>query len=211
MRWRKHLPGWLYESLPYLYMGGGIAVAILLDNALGFGSGFLLLAAGAMVWSTRRTYRQASHQTEALRRQHAAEMASKNDSGLAMLVWRKEYESGQATIDTQHRRLFELGNAFLNAITEKKPKLDVELLLDELVNEVARHFATEEAMLVQVKGALTPGHRDFHDYLLTRCRELGQLYHDDEINVRELFRFVSVEVVSGHILTEDLKYLAHAK
>jgi hemerythrin-like metal-binding protein len=207
MYWRRELPGWLYKPLPYLYMGAGIVVAITLNNVLGIASGLMLFLAGLMVWRTRFTYNSAAHQTAAMHAQGTVVSPSSGDSELAKLVWSKEYECGHAVIDAQHRRLFEIGNAFRQAILEKKSKLDVELLLEELIDDVAKHFVVEEEVLAHSRVTLSSEHQEAHGELLARCKDMAERYHNDEIAVRDLFFFVAQDVVVGHVLAEDLKYL----
>jgi hemerythrin-like metal-binding protein len=196
----------IYESLPYLYMGAGVLVVVTLPNVWGLFSSLLLLSTGIWVLWQRRTYRKASHLREIARARSAAALTGRHDTGMALLAWKKEYECGHVTIDTQHRKLFEMGNALLNAILDEKPKLDVELLLDELIKDVTNHFRTEETLLARTNH-LTTKHQDTHQSLLARCKDKAERYHNDALNVDDLFEFVARDLVSEHILTEDLKCL----
>jgi hemerythrin-like metal-binding protein len=207
MRISRRLPDQIYESLPYVYMAVGIVVIFSLGSWLGMVSGLMLMLAGIIIWRTRRIYRAA--------RRHPLVMMSRkdalrgNDAGLMRLVWSPEYECGHPMIDAQHRRLFELGNNLLNEILEERSKLDVELLLDELVSDLAKHFVTEEALLIQARDSLTPEHQEFHRRLLQRCKEMTERYHRDEVKAVDLFRFIALDIVSEHILTEDLRSVAN--
>jgi hypothetical protein len=57
---RWWLPGWLYEALPYLYVGGGLVIAATFEVAWGVLAGLLLVAAGVVVWFVRRSARSAA-------------------------------------------------------------------------------------------------------------------------------------------------------
>lgn len=48
----------VYEVLPYLYVGGGIAAMLLLDSVISFGSGLLMSVTGVLVLWLRRNHRQ---------------------------------------------------------------------------------------------------------------------------------------------------------
>jgi len=204
---RHKIPHSIYESLPYLYMGGGVFVAAALPNVWGISSGLLLLATGVVVWWLRRTYRSASHQSAVPRTREVAALNISRDTGLLPLVWSTKYEHGHVTIDTQHRRLFELVNALLNAILDEKPKLDVGLLFDDLVKDVANHFSTEDNSLAEANLPLSQEHQEIHRKLLARCKDMAERYHYDVLKVDALYKFVAHDVVSEHILKEDHKSL----
>ena len=202
---QRHIPQSIYESLPYLYLAGGAIVMASLPNAWGIFSGLLLSSTGVVVWLLRRIYRRASCQPVGPRAWEAAVQNGYRDAGLVPLAWSVEYERGHVTIDTQHRKLFERVNVLLNAILDEKPKLDVELLLDELIKDVSNHFTAEENLLVEASLPLTPEHQESHRTLLARCKEMAERYHNDEIKVGALFNFVARDAVSEHILKDDPK------
>lgn len=52
------LPKTIYESLPYMYIGGGASEVVYLDSFLANFSGVLLYLAGAMVWVLRSNHRR---------------------------------------------------------------------------------------------------------------------------------------------------------
>lgn len=52
------MPQWLYASLPYLYVIGGIGCLVSLETVFGTLSGALLIAAGLLVWLMRRQGRR---------------------------------------------------------------------------------------------------------------------------------------------------------
>ena len=55
---KDNLPGWLYESLPWLYMAFGLGAAVLLSGPLSLISGVLLVCVGLGVYNMRRKYRR---------------------------------------------------------------------------------------------------------------------------------------------------------
>lgn len=52
-----HKPRWLYEVLPYLYVGCGLASLATLDHFLSAFSGLMLVSAGVVVWKLRYDHR----------------------------------------------------------------------------------------------------------------------------------------------------------
>ena len=63
-----HKPDWLYEALPTIYIGAGIATIVNLGNTLSIVSGGLLISAGFFIWRMRQTYRHEQRSREAERR-----------------------------------------------------------------------------------------------------------------------------------------------
>lgn len=57
-KFRIFLPRWLYELMPYIYVGGGIFLAISNTNALAMLSGICFVVAGVQSWAARRRYRK---------------------------------------------------------------------------------------------------------------------------------------------------------
>lgn len=204
----QRLPNRIYELLPLIYFICGILIAYKLENEWGVFSGLMLGSAGILVWWSRRRYRKATQRIAATRAQDTLlnTQMQRRKSGLMQLVWSREYECGHAGIDAQHRKLFALSNALLNAILEKKPKLDVELHLDELIHDMAKHFKSEETLLKRMSHPVLDEHSEHHRSLLASCKTMAARFHQDEIKAGELFQFVAFEVVSGHILKEDSNF-----
>lgn len=63
-RLRIHLPRWLYELMPYIYVAGGIFLAISKTNALAMLSGMCFVIAGVQSWVARRRYRRQLRQVQ---------------------------------------------------------------------------------------------------------------------------------------------------
>lgn len=204
---RSPVPAWLYEALPYVYASIGLLVAVKMDHPLG--RSILLISAGMVVWRSRRIYRHAAEHAPARHRRADTKAADRHvGEQLVRMTWKPSYETGVANIDNQHRKLFALGNDLLNAIIDHKPKLDVELLLDELMHDIANHFCTEESLLTRIKHPYLSEHRATHHRLLEQAKQMAQDYHQGRLKAGDLFHFVTVEVIMGHIVNDDLKYHA---
>lgn len=198
------IPHHLYESLPFIYLGSGVLVAQGLANALGYFSGLVLFSASALVGWKRWQYRHARPPSRP-RQPTAAKAAPAplRAPSRPQLVWRREYECGHVTLDSQHRRLFELGNALIGAIYEQHSKLDVELLLGELVDGVTDHFCFEERLLAGSHHPHAASHQAAHHHLLARCREMSEQFHQDHLKAGGLIEFIVLDVVERHILEDD--------
>jgi uncharacterized iron-regulated membrane protein len=54
---RWWLPDWLYEPLPFIYVGGGLLAMATFEDALGVVAGVLLSLSGIATWLVRRRHR----------------------------------------------------------------------------------------------------------------------------------------------------------
>jgi hypothetical protein len=59
-----HLPDWLYEALPHVYLIAGIASIAKLGSTLSVVSGGVLICAGVYTWQMRRTHRKKQKRSE---------------------------------------------------------------------------------------------------------------------------------------------------
>lgn len=62
------LPKSVYETLPYMYLGGGMSEVVYFDSMVAMFSGVLFFVAGAMVWVMRSNHRRKD--VEIKRKQH---------------------------------------------------------------------------------------------------------------------------------------------
>jgi hemerythrin-like metal-binding protein len=208
-----HFPEWLYKALPYVYVGVGLLTIVVLRNEMAVFSGITLMSAAALVWTVRSRARRESRQWDADGR--AAEPDGKlagkaPDSALVRLSWQPSFECGHAVIDAQHRRLFGIGNELINSVLTGKSEFDVEILLEELIDHITDHFCTEEAVLAKTRHPLSKEHQEIHRSLLTKATSLRDRYHAGEVIVRDLVGFIAYDVVTEHIIKEDLKFAAAA-
>lgn len=207
MVFRVHKPDWLYESLPYLYAAAGLIVALVLPGWAAKFSGLLLISAGITVWKIRRDYRQRARREQEAERAMALAMEKHNsEPSLVQIFWRQSFEVGHELIDRQHRRLFVLGNMLINALMMKQSKDDIELMMSELVDDIGQHFKSEEEVMAGFNVPLSEEHKNIHRVLLAQVQSLQQRFHEGRLSVSELVGFIAYDVVSQHIIKEDLKF-----
>lgn len=199
------LPKPLYEALPFLYPAVGLLGIAFLRNFAGLVCGGMLISAGYVIWTMRRNYRREMAYNQERFAERRAHFGAEADDGIVKLVWRTNYETGHESIDRQHRRLFSLGNELINATLTNKARGDIELLLDDLVEEIGRHFHTEEEMLEHANSPDSATHRVAHESLLTQVKALRQRFVYGQLSVGELVGFVAHDVIAQHVIKEDLK------
>ena len=208
MLFRGHKPQWIYESLPYLYVLAGIATILALDHTLAAFSGGVLISAGMTVLVMRRANRRRRRE---IPRPAAARGTPAVDTGIIELLWRKEYECGEPTIDAQHRNLFATGNALLDAFLTKRPKPEVEHFLALLVGDVTHHFQTEEDILDALPGGVGDDHKALHRKLIEQATALRTDYGRGAAGLGEVVSFVAYDVIAQHIAIEDRKWYARVQ
>jgi diguanylate cyclase (GGDEF)-like protein/hemerythrin-like metal-binding protein len=174
-----------------------------------------MLGEGLREWIDRAD--QALYQAKAGgRNQVQAAPAADPSEGSATLsrslfevVWESAYESGNIIIDTQHKKLFRLASALMSVITEDRPLADVALSLETLLAHTAQHFHDEEALLREAHYHDLPHHAAIHASLLTKARQLQADVEANRLDFGKLATFLALDLVKGHILTEDQSYFAH--
>ncbi|SMF36791.1 PAS domain S-box-containing protein/diguanylate cyclase (GGDEF) domain-containing protein/hemerythrin-like metal-binding domain protein [Desulfovibrio gilichinskyi] len=125
------------------------------------------------------------------------------------LVWKKEYESGNSTIDNQHRKLFILANDLLSVIITGGPDEEVSAISRELITHTVKHFHDEDIIFRKTKFPLADEHSRIHNSLVEDMRKLVVNFQNANASTGELFDFLAGKVVAEHMLTEDKKFFPY--
>lgn len=128
---------------------------------------------------------------------------------LLQLVWRSTYESGNQTIDYQHRALFDDANKLLAAALEGQPAPTLITLVDAFIAEVAQHFHDEEAIITQAGYPGTAKHAALHRALIAKAADQAQHIRAGSFSVAELFKYLAQDVIARHMLMADREFFAH--
>ncbi len=195
-------PDWLYKALPYLYLLSGLVIMWLATHPAAEISGISLISAGMIVWLRRKPYRRVAP-AKSPEISRAPQLRKESHPIPQHIGWRASYETGNELIDREHRRLFEISNDLLNALTAQKPQGDIELMIDELITEIEAHFHTEENLLVQLSAKHFKRHRQLHQAMLERIHALRAGLQRGESSSSEVCGFLTHDIVAQHILTED--------
>jgi diguanylate cyclase (GGDEF)-like protein/hemerythrin-like metal-binding protein len=123
------------------------------------------------------------------------------------LVWQESYESGVPAIDTEHRELFDLANALMDAaLPSDAADGAAAQAFDHLIDRVAAHFRHEEELLdLHGFGALE-AHRRAHAGLLSRARELRLAWAAGAAGLGAVVEFLAGDVVARHLLKADREF-----
>lgn len=120
------------------------------------------------------------------------------------LQWSEAYECGEATIDAQHRKLFDLSNRLIETAFDGNPgSLAFHAAFDALLAHVAQHFADEEVILRNRRYAKLDAHQRAHESLLARAAQLKAKSVTGDVTLGEVVEFLAHDVVARHLLTAD--------
>ncbi len=125
--------------------------------------------------------------------------------------WKTKWNSGEKTIDEQHKKLFYIAYDLLNSDLKNDKKTAVELL-DFLIEHVKEHFEYEIGV---IKNTEFPGvleHRNIHGELIKSGVALKKkLIEDENVVMSDIFKYVFDEIIIGHLLNEDVKFFKYLK
>ncbi|MDD2760481.1 MAG: diguanylate cyclase [Methylomonas sp.] len=125
------------------------------------------------------------------------------------LSWNSAYESGHALIDAQHRVLFNHVNELLTAILSGFAKDEVLPLIDALMQDVSRHFESEEAVFEEIGFPHADEHAASHRGLMQQANILVQRFSEDSLAIGELFQFLAHDLIAKHMLHEDRVFFSY--
>jgi len=205
----KPYPDWLYNAMPFGYLAVGVVTTLVVPHTLGTLIGLASMAVGTAIWISRYRYRRAF----ALAKEHMDHPTvfgaeDLPEGGLVQMSWNKSLETGHPVIDGQHRRLFGLANEAIDTLLSKGPKADEETLLTQLIEQLQTHFITEETLLTRAYDPRLEEHRAEHQALLAGAKAMQKRFHDGEVISKDLVAFLSHEVISYHLLREDVSAVA---
>ena len=159
-----------------------------------------------------RAKRRGANEIESDRPPQRAAIAAAGttvDQAFLHLVWQPAYASGDATLDAQHRGLFDLASALLAAVANERPADETLPLVDRLVVDVRTHFAFEEAILERIGFPHAAQHREGHARLLARAVQLAASVRDGVVPLATALEFLVHQLIGQHLLKADRAFFAY--
>lgn len=121
--------------------------------------------------------------------------------------WSKELETGIASIDEQHKKLFSIANDFYIAMKEGKGREKIKEVVKELLDYSRYHFATEEKYFKKYNYPEFESHKKEHDFFVKKVEEIyNELKEGKTISVTIATYNFLVNWVKNHIMGTDMKY-----
>jgi len=123
------------------------------------------------------------------------------------LAWQEGYECGEPVIDAEHRELFELANALIDASLAAADRDGAAArAFERLLEHAAAHFAHEEALLARRGFAQLDAHRRAHAGLLGRAQALRQAWRDGAAGLGAIVEFLAGDLVARHLFKADREF-----
>ena len=121
----------------------------------------------------------------------------------------KALETGNATIDQEHRELIRAVNKLLDACGEGKGRASMNETIQFLNQYVNQHFSHEEQLQKQSGYPGMPAHRIFHEKYKQTLKEITSQIAVSGTTIAELGKLNKhISVLITHITTEDKKLAA---
>ncbi|MDU0460953.1 MAG: bacteriohemerythrin, partial [Geobacteraceae bacterium] len=126
-------------------------------------------------------------------------------SGTKMKIveWNEKYCLGNELIDSHHKHLIELLNAYYNTVSQERNLEEIARIFNELFKYVDYHFKAEEEMMRDYGYAKIQLHTSEHESFENRLNEFqkSMISSEEEFDV-EVIYFLE-EWLLNHILLSD--------
>jgi hemerythrin len=124
---------------------------------------------------------------------------------MSYLKWTEAYSVNNAELDEQHRKLFALVNDLHDAMQTGR-NTDLGATVDALVEYTDYHFKAEEQVLRACEYPDYDGHREMHDSLTRRARNMREAFASGNMPTAIEVLLLLTNWLNRHILDEDRKY-----
>jgi hemerythrin len=91
---------------------------------------------------------------------------------MSLLQWKPQYSVGIQSMDDEHREMIDLINATYEKLKSDADADQVEEYLGEILSTISMHFALEEKIMRNAAYSEFQAHKDDHEVLLDRLRDL---------------------------------------
>ncbi|MDR0452972.1 MAG: hemerythrin family protein [Treponema sp.] len=132
---------------------------------------------------------------------------------MAKYVWDDSLLTGQATIDAQHKKLFEAVNDLFETAEAGKAEADIKKSLDFLTDYTIKHFFDEEALQQKYQYPDYQNHVKYHEEFKSTVRNLSHqliLKGSSKALVDDLCKKFGDWLVN-HINVQDKKFAAYIR
>lgn len=122
---------------------------------------------------------------------------------MKIVEWNDKYCLGNELIDSHHKHLIELLNAYYNTVSQERNLEEIARIFNELFKYVDYHFKAEEEMMIDYGYAKIQLHTSEHESFENRLNEFQEslISSEEEFDV-EVIYFLE-EWLLNHILLSD--------
>lgn len=124
---------------------------------------------------------------------------------MSLLQWKNEYSVGIESMDDEHREMITLINSTYDKLGSDADPDQIDDCLAEIFNTISMHFALEERIMRNAAYAEFEAHKNDHEELLDRLRDLmDDFYADPATGAKQLEQSLS-DWFGGHFSTFDAR------
>lgn len=125
---------------------------------------------------------------------------------MAMVTWSEKLSIGVATMDEQHKRLYQSMNDLMGAMSKGQSRTIMDPLLKSLVKYTKEHFAAEEAILTRWSYPGLAAHQALHASITKKVEDYVKRFEDGDLALSvSLAEFLN-DWLTTHIQKEDRPY-----
>lgn len=125
---------------------------------------------------------------------------------MALIVWRKEFETGIAEVDHEHQELVGLINQLHEQLRADAEHDTVSRFLGEVFARISAHFALEETVMRKHKYDEYAAHKAEHEALLDEIRDIMDDYEAGAYgNAGEALATTVQDWFVNHFKTKDAR------
>ena len=124
---------------------------------------------------------------------------------MALMTWQPQYAIGVEVVDGHHLRLFDLVNAFHDALLAGEGRGAVDVALTELLDYTVYHFRAEEEIMASVGYPDIEGHKQQHQALLEKTLGMVERYRKGEAELSMPLVHFLTDWLYQHTTTADRK------
>ncbi|NCB73259.1 MAG: diguanylate cyclase [Clostridia bacterium] len=125
------------------------------------------------------------------------------------IEWNPAWECGEATIDSQHRRMLEIANELLGMNNEKSDTFCEQM--ESLLSHISEHFSYEEQVQKDIGYPDAKSHAEKHKELTERAIQIKDDCLSGKIKMVSLISYIISDVINLHLLEEDTKFFPYIK
>ena len=127
------------------------------------------------------------------------------------MVWNPAWNSGNRTIDDEHKELLKLGNKIIEMAAREHSFEEALPYLNNVIAHVEKHFRHELQILARIGYPGYDGHAKIHNDLLEQIRFLRESYRETKIRSTVFFSFIVEDIILDHLIKEDAKFFIYTK
>lgn len=125
---------------------------------------------------------------------------------MTLIDWRKEYETGVAEVDHEHRELVALINALHAQIGTDARRETVSEFLGEVFAKISAHFALEETVMRKHEYDEYADHKADHEKLLDDLRDIMDDFESGtDADYRQALGLAVRDWFVNHFKTKDAR------